>query len=316
MDSYRSLIKPLLFTLPPNISHDLAVWTIRNFPYLFSTESKEINSTHFGITFKNPIGLAAGFDKNGILINQMHHLGFSHMEVGTITPKPQEGNPKPNLFRYEENQSLLNYMGFNNDGLYTIAKRLERKNNTIIIGANIGKNKSTNNKIAYKDYIESILTLNDLVDYFTINISSPNTPDLRDLLGKENLSRLLEEIKNHHTKLNNAKPLLVKISPDVNNMEEIVDKFHYYKISGIVSTNTTQNHTFIRGGLSGKPLTELATYVTKELRQMTTLPIISSGGIMTTDDAKTRLESSDLVQLYTGLIYNGPNLTKEIIESL
>ena len=321
MNIYKSLLKPLLFSVDPEIAHDLATIFIKNYSGLFnnSYENPKLRKNICGMDFKNPIGLAAGFDKNAELINQIPTLGFGFMEVGTITPKPQEGNPKPRMIRITDHQSLINSMGFNNDGLDAIAKRLEKRNvSDFIIGANIGKNKSTLNVNAHLDYVACFHVLQDLVDYITINISSPNTPTLRELLGKESLGLILESVQNQNAKRSTAKPIFLKISPDLTNDEilRVAKTCEQYNIDGIVSTNTTTHHTYSFGGMSGKLLGKRSEDVSNIIKQNSNLKIISSGGISNKEIAIERLKNFDLIQLYTGLVYEGPSITKKILKSL
>jgi len=321
MNFYKNFLKPLLFSIDPESAHDLACFAIQGYSRFFNNkyESPHLGRTVCGMDFKNPIGLAAGFDKNAQLIEQIPTLGFGFMEVGTITPKPQEGNPKPRMIRLSEHQALINSMGFNNDGLDLIVKRLEKRKPTdFIIGANIGKNKSTPNSTAHKDYVDCFHSLQDLVDYLTINISSPNTPTLRELLGKDSLDVILESIQNQNIKRVNKKPIFLKISPDLTNEEviRIVKTCEEYQIDGIVSTNTTTNHSYSFGGLSGKPLNLRSEKVSQVVKENSSLKVISSGGIVNKEIALERLKNFDLIQLYTGLVYEGPSLTKQILKSL
>ena len=321
MNFYKNLLKPLLFSLDPETAHDLATFFIKRYSGLLNNQynNPNLRRTVCGMDFKNPIGLAAGFDKNAELIDQIPTLGFGFMEVGTITPKPQEGNPKPRMLRLTEYQGLINSMGFNNDGLDAIAKRLEkRKTSDFIIGANIGKNKSTLNSNAHHDYISCFHVLQDVVDYITINISSPNTPTLRELLGKDSLEVILESVQNENAKRSNKKPVFLKISPDLKKEEilRIIKTCEEYELDGIVSTNTTTYHSYSFGGMSGKFLGKLSEDVSNVIKENSTLKIISSGGIANKEIGIERLKNFDLIQLYTGLVYEGPSLTKQILKSL
>lgn len=316
-----NLIKPLLFSIDPELAHNLAYYIIENYPNLFdyTYDNPKLKKEVCGMVFKNPVGLAAGFDKNARLINQMPKLGFGFMEVGTITPKPQEGNPKPRMTRLPLQQTIINSMGFNNDGLDTIYKRLEkREQSDFIIGANIGKNKSTHNKEAHLDYASCFYVLQDVVDYITINISSPNTPTLRELLQKEYLDKILDTVQTINSKRTKLKPVFLKISPDLTNDEiiSVVKTCEEYNLSGIVSTNTTTRHSYSYGGLSGKPLAERSLEVSKLIKESTTLKVMASGGVVDKDIAIDRLNNFDLIQLYTGLVYQGPGFTKEILKSI
>jgi len=321
MNIYKSLLKPLLFSVDPETAHDLATLFIKKYSGLLNSQynKQNLRKTICGMDFKNPVGLAAGFDKNAEMIDHIPNLGFGFMEVGTITPKPQEGNPKPRMVRIVDHESLINSMGFNNHGLDVIVKRLEnRKPSDFIIGANIGKNKSTPNVHAHKDYETCFYSLQDVVDYITINISSPNTPTLRELLGKDSLELILESVQNLNAKRTEQKPIFLKISPDLKNEEilRVVNTCEDYNISGIVSTNTTTNHTYSYGGMSGKLLGKRSKDVTNLIKNNSNLKIISSGGIMNKDIAIERLKSCDLIQLYTGLVFEGPGLIRQILKSL
>jgi dihydroorotate dehydrogenase len=321
MKFYKSFLKPLLFSVDPESAHDLATLFIKKYSGLlnYQYENPSLRRTICGMGFKNPVGLAAGFDKNAELINQIPNLGFGFMEVGTITPKPQEGNPKPRMFRVTDKYALVNSLGFNNDGLYAITKRLEKRlPSDFIIGANIGKNKSTPNLNARYDYATCFYDLQDVVDYITINISSPNTPTLRELLGKDSLEFILEAVQNLNKKRQTLKPVFLKISPDLKDEEivRIVKTCEDYELSGIVSSNTTTSHTYSFGGMSGKPLAKRSNEVGNLVKSNSNLSVISTGGIMDVETAVDRLNNFDLIQLYTGLVYEGPGLTKKILKSL
>jgi len=293
--------------------------------------SKEV----FGITFSNPVGLAAGFDKNAKYLDELETLGFGFVEIGTVTPLPQSGNPKPRLFRLPKDKALINRMGFNNEGAKAAAKRVRRfrdKNKSaLIIGGNIGKNKNTPNEDAWKDYEMCFNELHDAVDYFVVNVSSPNTPGLRDLQQKDSLKKILTNLQQINQKKNIQKPLLLKISPDLNqhDLDEIIDLAMEIKLDGLVAANTTVRRNNLitsekeisemgAGGLSGKPLREEATRITNYIHERTkgTIPIISSGGIFDANDAKEKFENgADLIQVWTGFIYEGPAIVKKILES-
>lgn len=321
MNFYKSVLKPLLFSVDPETAHDLATLFIKKYSGLlnYQYDNPNLRSTICSMDFKNRVGLAAGFDKNALLINQVQNLGFGFMEVGTITPKPQEGNPKPRMFRVPDKVALVNSLGFNNDGLETITKRLEKRiPSDFIIGANIGKNKSTPNLSAKHDYATCFYTLQDVVDYITINISSPNTPTLRELLGKDSLELILEAVQNLNKKRQTLKPVFLKISPDLKDEEivRIVKTCEDYQLSGIVSSNTTTSHTYSFGGMSGKPLAKRSKEVGNLVKSNSNLSVISTGGIIDVETAIDRLNNFDLIQLYTGLVYEGPGLTKKILKSL
>lgn len=293
--------------------------------------SKEV----FGITFSNPIGLAAGFDKNAKYLKELETLGFGFVEIGTITPLPQNGNPKPRLFRLPKDKALVNRMGFNNEGAKAAAERIRsyrKKNKTsLIIGGNIGKNKITPNEDAWKDYEISFHELHDVVDYFVVNVSSPNTPGLRDLQQKDSLKKILTNLQQINQAKKIQKPLLLKISPDLNqhDLDDIIDLAMEIKLYGLVAANTTISRNNLitsekeiaeigAGGLSGKPLHEESTRITNYIHQRTkgAIPVISSGGIFSAEDVKEKFDNgAALVQVWTGFIYEGPAIVKKILES-
>jgi len=302
---------------------------IRN---LFCYKSKELKTQLWGITFPNPVGLAAGFDKDAKYIDLLENLGFGFVEIGTVTPKAQPGNDKPRLFRLPQDEALINRMGFNNDGATAAANRIKNRKGKIIIGGNIGKNKITPNKKAVEDYEKAFWALKNDVDYFVVNVSSPNTPDLRSLQDKGPLLEILSKIQQLNNAQRKRKPLLLKIAPDLNNdqIDDIIAIAKEVKLDGLIATNTTisrENLTTSKeeveacgnGGLSGKPVKERATEVIKYLHDKTagSLPIIASGGIFTAEDAKEKLDAgATLVQVYTGFIYEGPRIIKNICEGL
>ena len=282
----------------------------------------------FGITFKNPVGLAAGFDKNAVLFDELSNYGFGFIEIGTVTPKPQGGNPKKRIFRLIKDKAIINRMGFNNDGVEAVVKRLKTKKTNILIGGNIGKNKITPNNRAVDDYLICFNALFDVVDYFVVNVSSPNTPNLRDLQEKEPLTKLLNRLQaENHLKVK-RKPILLKIAPDLTDSQlmDIIDIVKITKIDGVIATNTTisreglyskyKNET---GGLSGMPLTKRSTEVIRFLAEKSNkaFPIIGVGGIHSAQDALEKLNAgADLIQLYTGFIYEGPSLVKKINKAI
>lgn len=306
-------------------------------PYLLKTISKQHCKYNtpisvFGINFPNKIGIAAGLDKNAEVFDALGAFGFGHIEIGTVTPKAQEGNPKPRLFRLIADKALINRMGFNNDGMDAVFQRLKRKKTNVIICGNIGKNKVTSNDNAINDYKKVFLKLFPVVDYFTVNVSSPNTPGLRELQEKEPLERILHGLMQLNKQQNKPKPLLLKISPDLtfNQIDDILEIINKTGINGIVATNTTiQRQSLItdaeviknigNGGLSGKPLTQHATEIIRYIAKQTKgkLPIIGVGGIMTPQDAIEKLEAgASLIQIYTGFIYKGPGLVKQINKAI
>lgn len=286
-----------------------------------------------GLKFKNPIGLAAGFDKDGKAYEELASFGFGFIEVGTVTPRPQPGNPQPRLFRLPADKALINRMGFNNKGVDALVERLrKRKPGDLIIGGNIGKNKDTPNEKATDDYQICFRALFPYVDYFVVNVSSPNTPNLRDLQEKEPLTRLLETLQEENKAQESAKPILLKIAPDLTDgqISDIIEIVGDTDIAGVIATNTTISRDSLRtgesrikeigaGGLSGAPVRERSTEVIRSLRKGLGADkcIIGVGGIFTASDAKEKLDAgADLVQVYTGFIYEGPGMVKRILKGL
>jgi dihydroorotate dehydrogenase len=284
-----------------------------------------------GLNFKNPVGLAAGFDKDAKLYNELASFGFGFIEVGTLTPKPQAGNPKPRLFRLVEDESVINRMGFNNGGLDEAVLRLMKRKTDLIIGGNIGKNKVTPNEEALNDYLLGVEALHPVVDYFVVNVSSPNTPNLRELQEKEPLTKLLKAVQEKNNALG-KKPLLLKIAPDLTEgqLDDIIDIINSLELDGIVATNTTISRDGLRtpaskvetigaGGLSGKVLRERSTEVIAYLRSRlkSSIAIIAVGGIFTGEDAKEKLYAgADLVQVWTGFLYEGPAMVRRMLRNL
>lgn len=340
---YR-LIKPIFFKFDPEKVHHFVVkrlkWFHERFPLgqtilrsSFDVKVKGLEREVFGIKFKNPVGLAAGFDKNGEYIEALSDIGFGFIEVGTVTPLPQPGNDKPRMFRLEADKAIINRMGFNNKGVDTLAERLrllKSKNSEIVIGGNIGKNKNTPNEDAVSDYIKCFDRLHEVVDYFVVNVSSPNTPGLRALQEKEPLMDLLKTLEKRNQQNRVKRPILLKIAPDLTNeqLDDIVEIVLETGIAGVIATNTTVDRnglysedTLVKetGGLSGKPLTQRSTEVIRYLSQKSNkaFPIIGVGGIHSPQDAKDKLDAgAALVQLYTGFIYEGPGLIKDICKEL
>ncbi len=343
------LLRDLLFHFPPEEVHYFSMSMLhkacsippikniisKNFSFDHPTLEKEL----FGLHFKNPVGLGAGFDKNAVYLNELEALGFGFVEIGTVTPKAQPGNEQPRVFRLQKDKALINRMGFNNEGVIAVRERLEKWNSRpssavhgpMIIGGNIGKNKITPNENAWKDYEICFSELFDVADYFVVNVSSPNTPGLRELQEKESLRKILSHIQNINQSKPKPKPLLLKIAPDLTKeqLDDIVDLSFEIKLNGLVATNTTlsrenlatQNAELInqQGGLSGKPLTAKSTEVVEYLSQQTKsqIPIMASGGIFTGEDAKEKLNAgASLVQVWTGFIYEGPMIVKNICKSL
>ena len=330
---YQSLIRPLLFKLDPEKAHYLTFFFLKNFGWLSKAflpkpiEDQRLEREVFGLKFKNPVGLAAGLDKNAVAFQEFADLGFGFVEIGTLTPKPQPGNDKKRLFRLIEDSAIINRMGFNNEGVDTAVERL-RKNKGVLIGGNIGKNKVTPNEDAVNDYKICFEKLFDYVDYFVVNVSSPNTPNLRELQDKEPLTRLLGELQKMNLEKPKQKPILLKIAPDLTNDQllDIIEIVKDTKIAGVIATNTTLSREGLKsenqketGGLSGKPLTKRSTEVIRFLSEKSgkAFPIIGVGGIHTAEDALEKLEAgASLVQLYTGFIYEGPKLIRKINQKL
>jgi dihydroorotate dehydrogenase len=331
-DAYERFVRPLLFSLDPETAHHFALGALRRAPPLVLRALKRFQPasnpvTLFGLTFPNPIGLAAGFDKNGIALPAWAALGFGFVEVGTVTARAQPGNPRPRIFRYREQQALINRLGFNNDGADMIANRLRQLRESgrwpaIPVGVNIGKSKLTPVDQSPDDYLHSFRRLRNFADYFVLNISSPNTPGLRSLQEPELLSMLLRAVADENR---TAKPILVKIAPDLslNELGDILTTCEQFQVAGIVATNTTTGHSVIppsrdqTGGLSGAPLRERSTALVREIRKRSTIPIIASGGILDAESAREKIEAgAQLLQLYTGYIYRGPGLIREIAANL
>ncbi|MGM0581695.1 MAG: quinone-dependent dihydroorotate dehydrogenase [Bacteroidota bacterium] len=335
---YKSVIRPLLFQLSAEKAHHFTFSLAKfffNIPgvksinkSLFQINSPKLERELFGLKFPNPVGLAAGFDKDAKLIDELSSLGFGFIEIGTITPKAQPGNPQPRLFRLQQDSGIINRMGFNNQGIEAAIERLKKRKSKVIIGGNIGKNKVTPNEAAFNDYEKCFLQLYPYVDYFVVNVSSPNTPGLRELQEKEPLMQLLNHLMKLNKQQEKTKPILLKIAPDLTNqqLDDIIEIVRETKIDGVIATNTTISRDGLKtpkstieeignGGLSGKPLGERATEVIRYLNEKSNaaFPIIGVGGIMSAEDALEKLEAgASLVQLYSGFIYEGPALIKRI----
>ncbi|GAB4037402.1 quinone-dependent dihydroorotate dehydrogenase [Spirosoma jeollabukense] len=344
---YKRIILPLLFRFDAETIHH-TVSTLLKFALaipgisalcrkLYVVEDKRLARTVFGLTFPNPVGMAAGFDKNAELISELSDLGFGFVEIGTVTPRPQPGNPRPRLFRLKADHGLINRMGFNNKGAGPAAGRLRhfaqnRGNRQVIVGGNIGKNKDTPNENALSDYLTSFRELFDAVDYFVVNVSSPNTPGLRDLQERAPLTHLLTALQQENRQRSTPKPILLKIAPDLTNgqLDDIISIVAETGIAGVIATNTTINRAGLTtnsalveqmgaGGVSGRPLQERATEVIRYLYQQSegAFPIIGVGGIFSADDAQEKLRAgASLVQVYTSFIYEGPALAKRINQGL
>jgi len=339
---YKNLLFPIISKIDPERIHYYAMDALQFFykipgaksllKYFFSFEEPSLEKNVMGLKFKNPVGLAAGFDKNGKWINELSTLGFGFIEIGTVTPLPQEGNPKPRLFRLKSDEALINRMGFNNHGIKEVVENLKKVNAEIIIGGNIGKNKITDNANANTDYILAYEALYDYVDYFVVNVSSPNTPGLRELQEKEPLMHLLSTIQSKNQSKTKPKPILLKIAPDLTDsqLDDIVEIVKLTKIEGVIATNTTLSREDLKadeaslseigaGGLSGKPLKDRATQVIQYLKNKSenSFVIIGVGGIYSAEDAIEKLKAgASLVQVYSGFVYEGPSLAKTICKGL
>jgi dihydroorotate dehydrogenase len=335
---YKLIIRPFLFLIDAERVHHLVFTFLKlkgHIPgfksllrSLFSTKIPQLNRQILGLRFENPVGLAAGFDKDAKLIDELACFGFGFIEIGTLTPQPQPGNEKPRLFRLPQDQALINRMGFNNEGVLEAVERLKKRKSTIIIGGNIGKNKNTPNDKALDDYAYCVEALHLYVDYFVVNVSSPNTPGLRELQEKEPLRKLLAYVKALSQSKPNPKPVLLKIAPDltVEQLDDVIAILKETKTDGVIATNTTISREGLEtekselekignGGLSGKPLAdrsnEMIRYLRKQLGK--DYPIIGVGGIMSVEDAVEKLKAgADLIQIYTGFVYEGPGFIKEI----
>ena len=334
-NGYERFVRPLLFSIDAETAHHLAVGLLQAASHFnlalrafksFQSSSKP--KTVFGLNFPNPIGLAAGLDKNGVALPAWEAMGFGFIEIGTVTAKAQLGNPKPRIFRLPAQQALINRLGFNNDGAEAIADRLRRLRNSngwpgVPVGINIGKSRGTPLEQATDDYVYSFRLLRDLADYITLNVSSPNTPGLRELQEPQKLSNLLQTIGNEAGAT--PKPVVVKLSPDISpaDLKAILAVCEQHQVAGIIATNTTLDHSLIprqldqNGGLSGAPLREKATAFLREITAQCTIPVIASGGICDTESAREKFEAgAQLIQLYTGLVYGGPRLLQEIADKL
>ncbi|WP_148782948.1 quinone-dependent dihydroorotate dehydrogenase [Aquimarina intermedia] len=336
---YKTILRPILFNYDPEKVHHFTFRMIKSLfriplvskiiKKIYRVKDKRLQKEIFGLTFDNPVGLAAGFDKDAKLFNELSDFGFGFVEIGTLTPKPQGGNPKKRLFRLKKDQAIINRMGFNNGGVQDAVKRL-RKNKGVLIGGNIGKNKITPNEDAVNDYVICFEALFDVVDYFVVNVSSPNTPNLRALQDKEPLMELLNTLQAKNNAKSKQKPILLKIAPDLTDdqLMDIIEIVTTTKIAGVIATNTTISRDGLHadkalteemGGLSGKPLKNRSTEVIRFLstKSEKAFPIIGVGGIHSAQDALEKLDAGAcLVQLYTGFIYEGPKLIKDINKSL
>jgi dihydroorotate dehydrogenase len=299
---------------------------------MFVYKNPSLERTLWGISFPNPVGLAAGFDKDARWINELSCLGFGFVEIGTVTPLAQPGNPKPRLFRLPADQAVINRMGFNNEGAHAAAERLSKPHERIVVGGNIGKNKDTPNEKAIDDYEKAFVALYNVVDYFVVNVSSPNTPGLRELQDKAPLTRILKRLQELNKAMAKNRPILLKIAPDLSNeqLDDIISLVKDTQIQGVVATNTTIERSGLKaddatiesigaGGLSGRPLTKRSTEVVRYLHEKSggTIKIIAAGGIFTAADAQEKLDAgASLVQVYTGFIYEGPAIASNICKGL
>jgi dihydroorotate dehydrogenase len=335
---YKLLLRPLLFCFDPEKVHYFTFSLIRAvskipgmsslFRRLYLVNDKSLERDVFGLKFKNPVGLAAGFDKNAVLYNELSNFGFGFIEIGTVTPKGQEGNPKQRLFRLKDDKGIINRMGFNNEGLQTAIIQLKKNKGKLIIGGNIGKNTDTKPEDYTKDYINCFNGLHPYVDYFVLNVSCPNVGSHAKLNDKDYLLELISEVQKANHTFDVQKPILLKIAPDLNDqqLDEIVDLIKETKLDGVIASNTSIDRTGLKasnerlaeignGGLSGQPIKNKSTRVIKYLSEKSnkSFPIIGVGGIHSAEDALEKLDAgADLVQIYTGFIYEGPRLIKNI----
>ncbi len=339
---YKLIIRPLFFLFDPEKIHHIVFWFLKiaqRIPFLsalvrkmYVYQNPKLEKELFGIRFPNPLGLAAGFDKDAEVVDAFANFGFGFLEIGTLTPKPQSGNPKKRLFRLPQDKGLINRMGFNNEGVEAAVKRLKKRKSKVIIAGNIGKNKVTPNEDAVSDYLNAYEALYEVVDFFVVNVSSPNTPNLRSLQEKEPLTKLLNSLQEANQKRSIPKPILLKIAPDLSDEQllEIIDIVNKTHTAGVIATNTTISRKGLTtdpekveaigaGGLSGQPLkdrsTEVIRFLAKHIKGA--FPIIGVGGIHSPQDAKEKLEAgADLIQIYTGFVYEGPGLVKRILKGM
>jgi dihydroorotate dehydrogenase len=343
MNLYKLFVKPILFLFPPETAHHITASLLNFYLFfpgkrwflekIFHVKDARLRRNVFGLVFPNPVGLAAGFDKDGKHFRAMAALGFGFIEIGTVTPVGQPGNPQPRLFRLPKDEALINRMGFNNEGVEALVERLKKgKPENLIIGGNIGKNKVTPNEQATRDYALCFEALFPYVDYFVVNVSSPNTPGLRELQEKEPLTKLLTHLQNLNRHKPAPKPILLKIAPGLTDeqLDDILGIAKATKLAGLIATNTTIGRNGLTtspsevekmgdGGLSGCPLRQRSTEVIRYLHQKSggRLPIIGVGGIASPEDAIEKLEAgASLVQVYSGLVYEGPGLVKRINRKL
>ena len=339
---YKLLLRPLFFLFDPEKIHHFTFSLIKFtskilgfktvFRSLYVIEDARLERNVFGLTFKNPVGLAAGFDKNAVLYNELANFGFGFIEIGTVTPKGQAGNPKKRLFRLKDDQGIINRMGFNNEGLEAAISQLKKNKGQLIIGGNIGKNTDTKPEDYTKDYLECFNALHPYVDYFVLNVSCPNVGSHAKLNDKDYLEELISAVQEANTVFENQKPILLKIAPDLNDgqLDEIVDLVAVTKLDGVIASNTSMDRSDLKaskelletighGGLSGQPIKDKSTKVIRYLSNKSNkaFPIIGVGGIHSAKDALEKIDAgADLVQIYTGFIYEGPSLIKQINKAL
>ena len=339
---YQSILRPILFKYDPEKVHYFIFSVVKKlssipgfsslFRSLYCIEDKRLEREVFGLKFKNPVGLAAGFDKNAVLYNELANFGFGFIEIGTVTPKGQEGNPKKRLFRLTDDQGIINRMGFNNEGLQPAIEQLKKNKGKLLIGGNIGKNTQTDPKDYTRDYLECFNGLHPHVDYFVLNVSCPNVSSHAKLNDKDYLEELIGAVQKANNTFKTQKPILLKIAPDLNDdqLDEIVDLVLDTKLDGVIASNTSVSRENLKtsserlteignGGVSGKPVTEKSTRVIKYLADKSNraFPIIGVGGIHTAEDALAKIEAgATLVQIYTGFVYSGPRLIKDINKAI
>ncbi|WNH09736.1 quinone-dependent dihydroorotate dehydrogenase [Thalassobellus suaedae] len=339
---YKLLLRPLFFLFDPEKIHHFTFSLIKVtskipgfasiFRSLYVIDNKKLERNLFGLTFKNPVGLAAGFDKNAVLYNELANFGFGFIEIGTVTPKAQAGNPKKRLFRLKDDQGIINRMGFNNEGVETAITQLKKNKGKLIIGGNIGKNTDTKPEDYTKDYLECFNALHPYVDYFVLNVSCPNVGSHAKLNDKDYLEELIGAVQKANHTFENQKPILLKIAPDLNNnqLDEIIELVSTTNLDGVIASNTSTDRSDLKatkeqlenignGGLSGKPIKEKSTQVIKYLSEKSkkAFPIIGVGGIHSAQDALEKIAAgADLVQIYTGFIYEGPSLVKKINKAI
>lgn len=339
---YKTLLRPLFFAFDPEKIHHFTFSLIKFtskipgfsglFRSLYVVDDKRLERELFGLKFKNPVGLAAGFDKNAVLYNKLANFGFGFIEIGTVTPKGQEGNPKKRLFRLKEDKGIINRMGFNNEGLEAAIAQLKKNKGKLIIGGNIGKNTATKPEDYTKDYLECFNALHPYVDYFVLNVSCPNVGSHAKLNDKDYLEELIGAVQKANKTFKTQKPIVLKIAPDLNDgqLDEIIELVKQTNLDGVIASNTSTDRSGLKaskekleaignGGLSGQPIKEKSTRVIKYLSEKSNkaFPIIGVGGIHSAEDALEKLDAgADLVQVYTGFIYEGPSLIKRINKAI